>query len=365
MSKFVVFVSDDVKRSAELASRMARRVPCALVNPAGLAETPCDHASLVIVDIDLSDGALIGQLRPELERHTSGVSKVFLVAGESYGAGVQARALGASVVFDKNQSVEALHGRLLKLLGAHLRTDWGDADAAVAQALDNIDTLNDALNDAVAHGRKLPTKEIEGTIGRVMAGLVKADVGAWLEAVRRHHSYTYRHSMIVTGFAVAFGLHFGVRMSSLRQLAASALLHDIGKVRIPLAILDKPGPLTEEERELIKTHPVHSGEILEADGQFDAAIVAMARHHHELLDGSGYPDGLKGDEISDMVRTLTIVDIFSALIDERSYKQPMSRTQAFEKMLTMEGKLDMEILNAFKPVALTGHKTAADLAKAG
>ncbi|MCH8239928.1 MAG: HD domain-containing protein, partial [Proteobacteria bacterium] len=131
------------------------------------------------------------------------------------------------------------------------------------------------------------------------------------------------------------------------------LLHDIGKVRIPLSILDKPGALSAEERVQINKHPGYGAEILRRDGQFNDEVVDITLHHHELLDGSGYPDGLSGDQITDPVRIITVVDIYSALIDNRAYRDAVTPGEAYQILLDMGAKLDRDILGAFETIALT------------
>ena len=100
---------------------------------------------------------------------------------------------------------------------------------------------------------------------------------------------------ISTGFAVAFAQHLGMREEDQRRLTRAALLHDVGKAFIPVAILDKPGTLTHEEMTEIRKHPRLGYDALAAQGSFPREMLDVVLHHHEFLDGSGYPDGLSGD----------------------------------------------------------------------
>ena len=130
------------------------------------------------------------------------------------------------------------------------------------------------------------------------------------------------------------------------------MFHDIGKAKIPLAVLDKPGRLDDHERALIETHPAAGYEVLKGNSGISPEILDAVRHHHEYLDGSGYPDGLCAGSISDIVRVLTISDIFAALIEHRTYKPTMPRQKAYEILLSMQGKLERPLLHAFRDVAL-------------
>lgn len=139
----------------------------------------------------------------------------------------------------------------------------------------------------------------------------------------------------------------------MERLGLAAMLHDIGKASIPLSVLDKPGRLDDEERKLIETHPVTGFDALDTNAGVSREILDVVRHHHEYLDGSGYPDGLCGKSISDLTRIVTISDIFAALIERRSYKPTMSREKAFGILRAMDGKLEMPLVSAFGKVALS------------
>ena len=131
----------------------------------------------------------------------------------------------------------------------------------------------------------------------------------WIETVRAHHSQTYQHCLLVTGIVVGFGQHLGFARQDCERLSIAGMLHDIGKAQIPIAILEKPGPLTPDERNVMKNHPQFGAAALTGNDNISPEMLDMVLHHHELLDGSGYPDGLKGSQISDLVRLMTISDI--------------------------------------------------------
>jgi putative nucleotidyltransferase with HDIG domain len=181
----------------------------------------------------------------------------------------------------------------------------------------------------------------------------------WLAAIKDHHDYTYRHCMSVCGMIVHFGHNLGIRDVDLNLLSVGGMLHDIGKARVPLAILDKPGKLDAAEQETMREHPAQSRLIMDSMEGLDPRIIGMAVHHHEKLDGSGYPDGLSADRIDDLVRLTAIADVFSALIDERAYKAAMSFDDAFARMEGMKGHLDQDMLARFKEFAMDFRAKAA------
>jgi putative nucleotidyltransferase with HDIG domain len=177
----------------------------------------------------------------------------------------------------------------------------------------------------------------------------------WIDTVRRHHGQTYQHCLLVTGVAVAFGQHLGFSSADRQKLAVAGLLHDVGKAKIPVAILEKPGPLDTSERAVMRQHPVLGFEALRTVPGLPAEMLDMVVHHHEYLDGSGYPHGLRSDKLSDFVRIITIADIFGALIERRSYKSPVRGEAAYRMLEGMGQKLDRDILRAFRPIAQMAH----------
>lgn len=181
----------------------------------------------------------------------------------------------------------------------------------------------------------------------------------WLSAIKDHHDYTYRHCMSVCGMIVHFAHNIGIGSDDLNLLSVGGMLHDIGKARIPLAILDKPGKLDAAEQVTMREHPAQSRLIMDGMEGLDPRVIRMAVHHHEKLDGTGYPDGLSADQIDDLVRLTAIADVFSALIDERAYKAPMSFDQAFAIMASMKGHLDLDMLARFKAFAMDSRAKAA------
>ena len=138
----------------------------------------------------------------------------------------------------------------------------------------------------------------------------------------------------------------------MERLYSAAIFHDIGKAKIPLAVLDKPDRLEPDERALIETHPAAGYDILKGTRGISDELLHAVRHHHEFLDGSGYPDALCAESISDLVRILTIADIFAALIELRSYRPAMPRAKAYEILGGMHGKLEAPLVKAFREVAL-------------
>jgi hypothetical protein len=156
-------------------------------------------------------------------------------------------------------------------------------------------------------------------------------LGAWvarlLQRLAVKDTSTREHTRRVAQLAVQVGQELGLRGGRLRGLAVAALLHDVGKLQVPDAILCKAAPLTPAEFAVIKRHPSDGADLLGHIGGF-ADEAPLVRGHHERLDGSGYPDGLRGDELSLEVRILGVCDVYDALTSERVYRRAFTQPQA-------------------------------------
>ncbi|MBI4458969.1 MAG: response regulator [Acidobacteria bacterium] len=143
--------------------------------------------------------------------------------------------------------------------------------------------------------------------------------------------YTGGHCQRLAKYSVGLGKRLGLPEEQLVALRRGGILHDIGKIAVPEQILLKPGPLTPEERKIMEEHPV-TGERICAPLKSLRLVLPIIRHHHEKVDGSGYPDGLKGEEIPLTARILTTVDIYDALTTDRPYRKALSTEEAFTQI---------------------------------
>jgi HD-GYP domain-containing protein (c-di-GMP phosphodiesterase class II) len=140
--------------------------------------------------------------------------------------------------------------------------------------------------------------------------------------------YTHGHSRRVARHAVIIAVRMGLGERQVAVIRAAAALHDVGKINTPRAVLHKPGRLTEVELALIELHPVDGAEIVSTLG--DAELTAMVRHHHERLDGTGYPDGLTGEDIPLGARIIAVADTFDAITSTRPYRPARTHDAAME-----------------------------------
>ena len=304
---------------------------------------------VVVVDADLRKTAPVEQLKPLLSNLRSVSEKLFVVQSHLRDMAAQAFALGATAVVSRPKEIES---KLAKIELAQ-RPGKSGSDTAPQEMVSGAECFANMFS-AVRGGKQLTLSDAANATLEVIDGIKRSGLNAWLDDVRRYHEGTFQHCLLVTGVAVAFAIEIKFPDADVMRLGLAATLHDIGKARIPLAILDKPGRLEPAEQEIMNHHPVIGYELLKAIPDISPEVLDGVRHHHEYLDGTGYPDRLTAPQIPDLVRLLTISDIFAALVERRPYRPSMSRQEAYNVLCDMEGKLEKPLLKAFRSVALQG-----------
>lgn len=206
----------------------------------------------------------------------------------------------------------------------------------------------EALFQGISRPYAIDMNPIAQASGEVIDAIAEIGLAKWLDTVRAHHVGTFQHCLLVTGLATSFGVKNRMRRADVERLTTGALLHDIGKAKIPLSILDKPGALDARELEVMQRHPVIGYDYLRQQSQISGEVLSMVRSHHEYLDGSGYPDGLMADRIDDVTRILTICDIYGALVEQRAYKAPKTPDEAMAILSTLasQGKVETSLVKA-------------------
>lgn len=246
---------------------------------------------------------------------------------------------------------------LIKLISrqfnATIEKKWEALPPLQAKALKGTVELFNNLSDNIAKGEPIVYTEVRDTCAPIVEAVSAGQYKGILSGVRDHDNYTYAHSLRVAVFLSLFGQTIGLSLKDQKQLATGGLLHDVGKMYIPHLVLNKPGKLTDDEFEIMKGHVSATEQILRSAEGIPRGVVTIASQHHEKLDGSGYPRGLKGDELNELARMASIVDVFSALTDRRVYKPSMSAEKALDIMKDeMSGQLDMGLLARYRQMLL-------------
>ncbi|WP_117233829.1 HD-GYP domain-containing protein [Vibrio maerlii] len=182
----------------------------------------------------------------------------------------------------------------------------------------------------------------------IESALVDSDALQCVSALRKKDSYLLEHSVNVSCLLVSFGKHLGFEKEVLKQLAVGGIIHDIGKVKVDDKVLHKPGRLTPEEFDHMKLHQVFANQIIDDIKGLSPISRDVCLMHHEKLDGTGYPNGLKGDELTLYGRLASIIDIYDALTADRVYKKGMTSAEAFKIILSLTpNHLDSELVYKF------------------
>ncbi|WP_349744462.1 HD-GYP domain-containing protein [Roseateles cavernae] len=164
--------------------------------------------------------------------------------------------------------------------------------------------------------------------------------------LKTHDDYTYMHSVAVCALMVAMARQLGFNDVRTRQAGLGGLMHDLGKAAMPLAVLNKPGRLTDAEFDIMRSHPIAGANMLRSAGA-DSMIIDIALHHHEKVDGTGYPHRLAGDAISELARMGAICDVYDAVTSQRAYKDAWNPAAAMQQMAKWEGHFDKRLFGAF------------------
>jgi HD-GYP domain-containing protein (c-di-GMP phosphodiesterase class II) len=208
--------------------------------------------------------------------------------------------------------------------------------------------VEDVMGELRSSG-KLNVHQLETAVQPMVDSVLRNPAAmSCLMRIRRKGGYLYSHSLASSVWATALGREIGLDRDALRAVALGAMLLDVGKTRIPEAILAKPGKLDEGERETVRRHVEYSLEIVNESGPVDPRAIEMVAHHHERHDGSGYPRGLAGDAIPVYGRIAGIVDTYDAMITSRPYASTQSSYGALRQLRSLAGsQFQPELVDQF------------------
>ena len=344
--KASLFVVDEpgLKRNAALIQRLG----AAHVLVDRLNSDDLTGQDVIAVDVDVTVIPIVRQLRSVLKARNDDVFRIFAIDTARRLENIHASIVGASDIVRRPFNLKELEARLAAFR-ARGKGESTVADASIVSAASAVGEMFDALTS----GRAVNMSSVMEASDEVVDAITEVGLPSWVDSVRSHHQGTFQHCLIITGLACSFGRSAGMSRRDVMTLTTAGMLHDIGKANIPLEILDKPGKLNDAEVEIMKTHTVLGHAHLLRHAEVDSDVLAAVRSHHEYLNGSGYPDGLSGQDIGDLTRILTICDVFGAMIERRAYREPVPTADALAVLDKMsdEGKLEMALVRAFHAAA--------------
>jgi HD-GYP domain-containing protein (c-di-GMP phosphodiesterase class II) len=205
-----------------------------------------------------------------------------------------------------------------------------------------------AMFETVRHGAALDPAACREIVDEMVRSIDRnRDALVSLARLKSAEEYLYLHSVAVCAHMIALGRQLGFGAERLRDAGLAGLLHDLGMATIAQHILDKPGALTADEVALIRQHPVRGHQVLVAAGSLGEEVLQVCRHHHERIDGRGYPDGLAHERLALLVRMATVCDVYDAITSPRAYRSGWDPAEATSRMASWRGQFDSWVFQAF------------------
>ncbi len=277
---------------------------------------------------------------------------IFISESEIDPNAAKAREVGASNVITKPYTRSTLIQTISEEVSENVENEWKALPEPQRKALESSVDVFRGIADVLITGESIAFDDVKANCQSLVDVVESNSFKDILDGVRNHDDYTYAHSMRVATLLTLLGHAAGFNNNDQLIMSSGGLLHDVGKMMIPHNILNKPGKLTEEEFEIMKSHVPETMTYLKRAGNIPKGVMIIAEQHHEKIDGTGYPHGLKGGELNELARMAAIVDVFSALTDRRVYKDPMPSDKAMD-IITNEmagNHLDPHFVKLFRTV---------------
>lgn len=209
---------------------------------------------------------------------------------------------------------------------------------SAANVFKESSSLVKSYMESIALGRPINIELAKQVVSQCVQSIINApDALMWLTQLKKKDEYTSQHSMNVCIFSIALGRQINFPVAELEKLGLCGLMHDMGKLKIPLEVLNKPGRFTPEERAVMETHPELGMRLLLSDESLPGCVIDAIYGHHERLDGKGYPRGLPESSIHPYTRIVTIADMYDAITSDRIYKNGRTHLEAINIMTTVSG----------------------------
>ena len=360
--KRVLIIDDDaavrmlLKRSLE---KLSYAIDVAENGPAGLISTERVFYDLILLDVmmPVMDGyEVLKEIRNGSASATSPVIMVTSLSDQS--SVLKAMQLGAcDYVIKPFDAGHFLH-KVSRWANSREEEKWKMLEPEQENALKLTLTTLDKGHNAILKGRPLPYEEYKNTGREIVNVISKNMVKPVLEALKDHDSYTFVHSMRV-------GIYLSIFARTIKEFSdddvsivtEGGIIHDVGKARTPLKVLNKPGSFRPDEWEEMKSHVNYGVEILKRTEGIPEAVMEISWNHHEKLDGTGYPRGLRESEIGVLSRMSAIVDVYVALTDRRVYKPSLSYAESAAILRKSRTQLDQSLVEEFLQIIEEGGYT--------
>ncbi len=321
-------------------------------------------AALSGMQIDLPDMIIIGPMVGSAsgtsvvrdlkrDRRLMGVPMMYIAEKQDTRLRDQLLLAGVKAMLIKPFDPRSLHTMIDGMVNSQVEAAWKDLPPHQRKVLEgSLSAFNGIARD-LASGRPPELGPVTEACSSLIEVVAQEQLGPLLEKIRNHDNFTYVHSMRFSAFMALFARSIGLPRAMQIQVASGGLLHDMGMMTIPPQLLNKQEALSATEWKQVRSHVTMGERLLQAMGSVGKGVEIIVTQHHERLDGSGYPYGLRAGQLNELARMAGIIDVFCGLTDRRPYKDPLSAHAALETMATsMGGKLAADLVPRFRDILL-------------
>jgi HD-GYP domain-containing protein (c-di-GMP phosphodiesterase class II) len=351
----IAFVTGDAELGAQLYAALRAEFDVAVEYDAfkALDDLESRRPMALIIDENIKPMGGLKFLERAAVRLAKQMVPALLLISKQQETFVQKTAyLGETAYLIKPVDWARLRAKISEAVNAGVEKSWDQLPPVQRSVLkETVSIFRDCFG-SIQQGAPIPVAKIEASCKPLVQAVTDNQITGLLHAVQDHDDYTYVHSLRVAIYLSLLGHSIGIKGDDLLVLSSGGLMHDLGKCRIPHGILNKPGRLTDDQFMVMKTHVNHTQDIFDTTNNISESIQVIALQHHEKVNGSGYPNGLKGGKLNELARMATIVDIYSALTDRRVYKPPMAPGNALAILESMTDEVDQTLLGHLKSYLL-------------
>jgi len=306
----------------------------------------CDHVYIDTdegIDLDLAQRSGLGESTPRARSTSGALNTAHLLTDQFAGAGstLEAPSTAPSHSETAQEVLSVIEtGQLPKVpvQYVHQSTFVEESDTAT-EVYKETRKIVDHVYECARNDEPIDAEQPKALVQQLAASVIRnPDALSLLTNLKNQDSYTADHSMNVCMIALVFGRHLGLSKEPLNELGLGALLHDIGKMKTPSEILNKPGKLTDKEMDVMRYHPIMGRDLLMKSPGISSIVIDVAYSHHERQNGGGYPRGVMGDKISLFGKMVAIVDVYDAITSDRCYHKGMIPMDALQNIYKWRGE---------------------------
>jgi HD-GYP domain-containing protein (c-di-GMP phosphodiesterase class II) len=356
MRKTIAILDGDVHQRMQLTMALQGSYSVqAYGNPlAAMPAMQSDLPFLIIVGQQVGDVSGLSIARDlRRDRRLSGVPMIYIAERQDTRLRDQLLLYGVKAMLIKPFDPRSLLATIEGMVNGEVERGWKDLPLQQRKVLEGTLTAFNGVARDLASGKPPELGPVTEACSSLIEVVAQEELGPLLEKIRNHDNFTYVHSMRFSAFMALFARSIGLPKAMQIQVASGGLLHDMGMMTISPHVLNKQEALSAAEWKLVRNHVTMGQRLLQAMGAVGKGVEIIVTQHHERLDGSGYPNGLKAGQLNELARMAGIIDVFCGLTDRRPYKDPITAHAALETMATSMGaQLAADLVPRFRDILL-------------